>query len=166
VPYFFGGEDSLKFISTKPGLVSGSLDAGLYQITILLDKRRETKEQGLVLKQSLPPDLQVEDRPLVKIAELDPDVVFLKFQYLAKNYDDKGQEVEEWVNNWDPVPDENEDFFSPRLFLFPEAVKLSIGFYLESYKDTLFTPEQIIPMPVAGEPIQRLLPFSDIFGEE
>lgn len=162
ISWFFGGPDTVSFLSTTTFFTTKEKDPGLYLATYFVDSSEESGSRGLVLKQDYPPGIRLEEGASADSLILDENVIGLKFNYYASDYNMDGEREGVWEPSWDPFPDE--ETFSTRSF--PEMVEFSLGYRGAGEEDTLWIPSVKVSIPAAVPPLRKSTSYSGFLLEE
>jgi type II secretory pathway pseudopilin PulG len=144
-PYFFGGSDSLRFLTADPAPLLGELVPGVVEVTWKIDLDETTPERGLVVERALPEEMQPLDERVFERIEIAPLVVRLRLRYFFHPpvpEDDLEAEEGSWTEVWDP---EEEDPMAQPSRL-PEGVEVSLSYFDPARGDTIALPPQYAPI--------------------
>ncbi|MAE70882.1 MAG: hypothetical protein CME06_10485 [Gemmatimonadetes bacterium] len=139
VPYFFGGADTLRFVTHDSSPVLGELRPGNVEVTWRIDRDEGSDQTGLVVERALPDQLQPEEERISELVEIAPAVARLKLRYFY--YPPIPQDEEEalegaWAESWDPTI-EDPGLQPQRL---PEGVEITMGYVHPTRADTIDLP--------------------------
>ena len=166
ISWFFGGSDTLSFITATTLFKTKNKDPGLTLVTYSVNGKdtviREEEKTGLVLVQDFPPGIKMEDGESASSLILDREAIGLRFKYFTSSFNDQGAREGHWLDGWDPFPDPEGRAF--RTGSFPEIVEFVIGYPGRGENDTIWTPPVRVALPVAKTPLRMVSSFGGFFG--
>ncbi len=140
-PYFFGGRDSLRFLTADPAPILGELVPGIVEVTWKVDLDDATEERGLIVERALPQPMQPPEERIFERVEIAPFVVRLGLRYFfypPVPEDDAEAEEGAWTDTWSP--EEDDPMLQPNRL--PEGVEVTLSYFDPARGDTITLPPQ------------------------